>query len=150
TPELEKPIARMLELCDQVDDPVMRISVNIQIWAFFSLRGDIWRASELSERRLMRLAESVADPLVTVLANVARGMTLEDLGDYTRARVHLEQAVKLYDRKTLTPATALQDPGVLGLAYLAVTLFSLGFPDRAISMAAQATGLAREIRDPLS
>src|SRR5262249_33566288 len=25
TPELEKPIARMLELCDQVDDPVMRI-----------------------------------------------------------------------------------------------------------------------------
>jgi adenylate cyclase len=66
--------------------------------------------------------------------------------------VHLEQGLALYDprqHRALTPAS-IQNPGVTCLAFVARTLWMLGYPDQALQRSQDALTRARELAHPFS
>jgi class 3 adenylate cyclase/predicted ATPase len=147
-PELEAQFEHMFRLCEQIDDPLLLFFVRVQAWAFASVRGEhVPRARELSER-LMAMAEEIAHPMLQLWAHVVCGNTAYHMGRMSSAREHLEKGLALYDPHAEQASGAFQDPGVLAGAYMAPTLWFLGYPDRALRAGRAAIRLARDKQDP--
>ncbi len=145
-PELEAPFGRMLELCDKFGEAFMQFLVQVQTWTFFAVRGDQkGRANNLSER-LLQTAQVLSDPMIAMWADLARGVTLFHLGDFTAARMFLQRALAAYNPGMISPGN-YENPGVGCNAYLSLTLWSLGYLDQAIATSERAIKLARELRD---
>jgi predicted ATPase len=70
------------------------------------------------------------------------------LGELLLARDHLEMAISLYDRER--PIASGLDAGVSCLSYLALTLWTLGYPDQALKRDNEAVALARALSHPLT
>jgi predicted ATPase len=87
-----------------------------------------------------------------VLAHQGMGAILFSLGDFTLAREHLEQALTFYDSQQHNPYSSQlpQDPGIVSLAYLAWTLWYLGYPEQALKKKSEALTLAHELSHPPS
>ena len=87
-------------------------------------------------------------------AQQALGLTAFRPGDFATARTHLEQSVAVYDPSIHSPEHSQvmygQDPGVLGLSFLAWSLWYLGYPDQALQRSQEVQNLARELGHPLS
>jgi tetratricopeptide (TPR) repeat protein len=97
-------------------------------------RGELRTALEFDEQALL-LAQRQHDPARLVSAHVGLGNILHDLGEFTAARVHLEQGLLLagsQQDRTLT-FRAGQDPRLLALGYMAQTLWLLGYADQALT-----------------
>ena len=62
----------------------------------------------------------------------------------------MEQGIALYDRKRHSTLTDLygQDPAVVCLAFGAVALWLLGYPDQAVRRSREAVALGEELRQP--
>jgi len=147
-PELETQFDQMFRLCEQIEDPLLLFFVQVQAWAFASVRGEHEpRARELSDS-LMAMAEKLAHPMLTVWACVARGNTYYHMGRMAAACEQIEKGLALYDPQAEQAAGAFQDPGVLAGAYMAPTLWFLGYPDRALAAGRAAIQLARDKKDP--
>ena len=145
-PELEAPFSRMLELCDKFGEAFMQFLVQVQTWTFFAVRGDQrGRANSLSER-LLKTAQVLSDPMISMWADLARGVTLFHLGEFAGARTYLERALAAYNPGMISPGN-YENPGVGCNAYLSLTLWSLGYLDQAVATSERAIKLARELRD---
>jgi adenylate cyclase len=70
------------------------------------------------------------------------------MGEWLLARDHLEVAISLYDRER--PMWIGFDTGVNCLSYMALTLWTLGYPDQALKSGNEAVALAQALSDPLS
>ena len=84
---------------------------------------------------------------------IAMGGTSYFRGEFCEAREHLEELLGLYDPQKHRGHEYLSisvNVGVLGLFYLSWTLFSLGYPDQALTRAREALALARELSHPFS
>jgi tetratricopeptide (TPR) repeat protein len=100
----------------------------------------------------MRLAQSAQDPFLLSVAHDALGRTLYYFGELTAARLHVEQALALYDCQTHphpTIATSNLDLRPDCLSYAAWTLSRLGYPDQALKRSQEAVTLARGLSHPL-
>ena len=75
------------------------------------------------------------------------GTTLLYMGDFGKARLHLDQALALYDPIEHRPLAARfgTDASVSVLFYRSMALWSLGYPDAALADASRAVKDAREI-----
>jgi predicted ATPase len=93
------------------------------------------------------MAERLAHPVLQLWAHVVRGNTDYHMGRMARAREHLDEALALYDPQAEQASGAFQDPGVLAGAYMAPTLWYLGYPDSAVAAGYAAIQLARDKRD---
>jgi adenylate cyclase len=74
------------------------------------------------------------------------------IGEFAAAREHLEQAVALYDfdrHRSLGPQYG-DDPGVTSLGFLALALWFLGHPDRALERSRAGEALAERLAAPYS
>jgi predicted ATPase len=83
-----------------------------------------------------------------LLAHLALGDTSLSMGEFLLSREHLEIAISLYDRER--PMEIGHDTGVNCLAYMAHTLWTLGYPDRALKRGDEAVALAQALSHPLS
>ena len=63
---------------------------------FIVSRAEYQKAHELGEQ-LFALAQRQQDPALLLVAHYALGTTLYHLGEFARARAHLEQGLALYD-----------------------------------------------------
>jgi predicted ATPase len=72
------------------------------------------------------------------------------LGRPTAARAHLEQALALDGGRHSLRFTYLYDPRVVCLSFLSATLFTLGYPDQALSRTQQALAEAHDRAHPES
>jgi predicted ATPase len=147
-PELETEFKQMFRLCEQINDPLLFFFVQVQAWAFASVRGEIEPRSRALSDSLMTMAEQLGHPMLHVWAYVARGNTAYHMGEMAVAREQLEKGLALYDPQAEQAAGAFQDPGVLAGAYMAPTLWFLGYPDRALAAGRAAIQLARDKKDP--
>src|SRR5262249_53399683 len=104
---------------------------------------------ELAEQ-LFNLAQGAQDPAQLLQARQALAVTSLCLGDPAATREHMEQGVALYDPKRHHSHTFLygQDPGVACLAFGAVALWLLGYPDQAVQRSREAVALAGELGQP--
>ena len=115
--DLEKPIERMLDLCGQLDDPVLSFSVQLQLWAFSSVRGDHnGRGREICSI-LSRNADLSGVPMLRMWAHLTMGFNLHHLGKLKEAQESLEAGLALFDADAPSSNANFANPGVLALTY---------------------------------
>ncbi len=145
-PEAEHIYARAQALCEQLQEAPLLFRVLWGLWMFYLVRCDLAKARELAER-FFTLAR---DPAQLLQAHEALVVTSLHAGDPAGTRAHMEQGVALYDLPRHGRLTDLygQDPAVTCLAFGAVALWLLGYPDQAVERSRQAIGLGKELREP--
>jgi predicted ATPase len=149
-PEVQQTYARALALCQQLGDTPQRFATLWGLQRFYRGQGAYVTARELGEQ-LVQFAERAVDPRDRQEAHDALGMTLFFLGDYAAARAHLEQGSVRTDpaQRDLVPRQG-EAPGVRGLAFVAQTLWCLGFPAQAVQRSREALAQAQALAHPYS
>jgi predicted ATPase len=148
-PEAERIYARARALYERVREAPRLFPMLWGLWAYYLVRSELGKARELAER-LFTLAEMARDPAQLLQARQALAITSHCLGDPAATREHMEQGVAQYDPKRHSSDTYPygQDPGVGCLAFGAVALWLLGYPDQAVQRSEEAVALGEELGQP--
>jgi predicted ATPase len=148
-PEAERTYHRARTLCEQVQEAPPLFLVLWGLWMFYEVRSDLVKSQELAER-LFTLAQKAQDTVQLLQARLALTVTSLSLGDLAATREHAEQAVAVYDPRRHSSHTHLygQDPGVACLAFGAIALWLLGYPDQAAESSREAVALGEELGQP--
>jgi DNA-binding winged helix-turn-helix (wHTH) protein/predicted ATPase len=150
-PEVEHTYARARVLCAQVKKTPQLFPTLRGLWRCYRSRGALPTALELGEE-LYRLAQREAAPTHLLEAHDALGQTLFSLGDYAAAWRHFAQGIPLIDL-TIQDGQARHQgiaPGGTCLAYAALALWSLGYPEQGLQRCQEALTLAQEFEHPQS
>jgi predicted ATPase len=150
-PEAERTFDRAHALCEQVQEAPPLFSVLRGLWAIYEARSELGKSRELAER-LFTLAQRTQDEVQLIQARMALVVTSFCLGDPAAAREHMEQGVAQYDPRRHSSHACIygQDPGMACLAFGAVAVWLLGYPDRAVERSREAVALAEELEQPCS
>jgi predicted ATPase len=151
-PELERAFTRARELCEQLDEPLALFGALLGLSAVYYLRAELRTAYELAEQLLER-AQSTHDSALIMWARIALGNALFSMGELLRAQEQLEDAIFLYDlerERLLADRHVGVDAGVAALSHAADTLWTLGYPDRALKRSSEALALAQALAHPHS
>jgi predicted ATPase len=148
-PAAERTYARARILCEQVQEAPSLFLVLWGLWMYYEVSSDLKKSWELAER-LFALAQKAQDPAQLLQARMALAVTSFSLGDPAATREHTEQGVVLYDPTRHSSHTHLygQDPKVASLAFGAVALWLLGYPDQARKRSREAVALGEELGHP--
>jgi hypothetical protein len=109
-------------------------------------RGEFDLAQRLDED-LLRVSSQRNDPGGLVLGHYPSGRTLLFLGKFALSRLHLEEALALYDpisHGSLVHQAGIH-PRVGTRATFGISLFCLGYPDQALAQSSAAVNEAREL-----
>jgi DNA-binding SARP family transcriptional activator/predicted ATPase len=149
--EVNATFTRARELSIMVLDPPQLFPLIYGLRSFYLMRADHETARGIAEQ-LIAIAEQEGDSSFFLQAHEALGSTLFYLGKFTQAKEHLERGIELYDAKQHQAHAYLygQDPGVACKSYLGLSLWNLGYPDRALSRIEDAIDLGREQEHPFS
>lgn len=142
-PEVERVYARAQELCRQLGYSPRLLQVLLGLEAFYFIRAELPIAQQLAER-CWTLVEHQPDPARRLPVHWALGQVLFHRGLFVPALAQVEQGLALYSPDLHQPH-ALQDPGVMCLAYTALTRLCLGYPDHALQTTQQMLTLARTL-----
>jgi predicted ATPase len=148
-PELAQIYAHARALCERVQETPLFFPVLRGSWAFHLVRSEHDKSRNLAER-LFALAEKSQDPAQILQARQALAVTFFFLGDQAVAREHVEQGIAIYDPSRHSGQAYIygQDPGVICLAFGAVVLWLLGYPDQAVRRSREAVALSEQLRQP--
>jgi predicted ATPase len=148
---VEQAYARALELCRELQDASQLCRTLHGLSIFYFVRAEYTRARELGEQCL-KLAQRDQDLVPLLMAHRALANAALWVGEVTSARAHCEQIVALYDRHKHGAFAFLygEDHGVIGLSYLALALWALGYPEQALQRSHEALILEKEVSHPLS
>jgi len=151
-PEVEKAYIRARELCLEVGETSQIYPVLVGLWVHYFVRGELSKALELGQQ-LLQLAPSEQDPAVFLQAYRTLGATLCSMGEFHSSLKHCNQGISLYKSRHQRFRDALayvHDPGAVYLAYSAIALWCLGFPDQALKRSHESVALVRELDHPFS
>ncbi len=128
-PEAERIYARARKLCQQLPHAPL-FPILWGLWMFYEVGGQPWNSRELAEQ-LFALSQT---PDQFLQARQALTITALCLGNPFASRHHMEEGIKHYDPTLHSRHTYLygQDPGVGCLAFGAIALWLLGYPDQAV------------------
>ncbi|MDA9496221.1 adenylate/guanylate cyclase domain-containing protein [Bradyrhizobium sp. CCBAU 11357] len=130
---------RAIVLCERLGDTEHLLPSLYGQYAYCIASGRIPKALEYSHR-CQSLAAHTGDRLARLIAHRAMGATLLEMGEFEAAKAQLEQILAI-DRVEMDQALSvlyLADPHASGLAYLALSLWALGYPDQAVTARQQA------------
>lgn len=149
SPEAERTYDRAGALCEQVQEAPALFPVLWGLWMFHVVRSNLGKSRELAER-LFVLAQRGQDHFLRPHARLALTVTALSCGDPSTTREHAEHGVADYDATQHSDRTHIygQDPGVPCLAFGAVALWLLGYPDQAMQRSQEAVALGGELRHP--
>ena len=151
TESVKQAYTRALQLCSQngLDEHTFPAVFGLWTWNF--LRATLREAQALAEH-LLNTAENVGDPVYKVLAHEALGFTFFAQGKFAAAHTELGHSIILCEDSKAAAYLDLsaQDPRVHTRSYDAMTLWLLGFPDRALQLCAEARQCADVTRHPFS
>jgi predicted ATPase len=150
-PEVEHAYIQARVLCQQVGETPQLVPVLLGLYRFYLVQSQLHTAREIGDT-LLRLAQQADDPALTVLAHYALGATWFWRGVLPAARQHLEEGLTHYtpDQSRALVFRMGLDPGVGCRAYIAWTLWLLGYPDQALTRAHDALVVAHELSHPYS
>jgi TOMM system kinase/cyclase fusion protein len=150
-PEVGRVYARARELCEQIGETPQLMRVVLGLRNFYQVGGEFHTARELGEQGVA-LAQRMHDDAFLVYAHMALAHTLFSLGEFVRAREHLEQGTVLYNpqRHRSYAFSQGKDAGVNSLTLLAWSLAYLGYPEQALRRVQEALTLAQRVSHPPS
>ena len=151
-PEVQRAYERAFILSQQVKETRQLLRSLVGLCAFHFLRAELQPVKELTAQ-LFRLAQSTSDSTPLLWAHTMQGLNLAMLGELSDALKHLEAGIAMYDPQRHRPDRSqiiAQDPKVTSLAYAALTLWRLGYPDQARKRADETLALARELSHPFN
>lgn len=148
-PEAERIYARARALCEQVNDSALLFPVLRGLWAFYEVRSELGKSQELAGH-LLALGRRAQDSAQIVQAHQVFSVTTYCLGNPAATHEHVEQGVALYDPTRHSSQAYIygQDPGAVCLAFGAVALWLLGYPDQAVERSREAVALGQELGQP--
>jgi class 3 adenylate cyclase/predicted ATPase len=151
SPKVEEIYSRARELCGMVSDPSQLCAVLYGLFGIHNTRAAYSTAKELANE-MIRLAESLEDPVFGALASFSAGQTQFLLGAPSQCRRWFERTAGVYsrDRKRELMLLAGFDCGIATMAWDSVAMWMLGYPDGALSKMEHAAALARESGHPHS
>lgn len=150
-PEVERIYTRTQELCQQLDGTPQLFQALWGLLGFWLVRGELQTAQALAQQ-MLAIAEQTQHPILLTHAQLVSGQVAFHWGALRRAQDYLEKSIASYRQqpRRLDPSLTVQDPGVASLSYLAMVVWLLGYPDRALTRATEAVSLAEELNHPLS
>ena len=151
-PEVGPVFQRAREICARVGEPQQQFAMVFGNFAWRIVRGEMDLALVLAHEALA-FAEKYDDPGMLMEALFLIGVALFYRGDFAGARYQYEKALALHDdrdRNRIWAAVVGEDAGVTHRCYLALALWHLGYPDRALKVNREARELARSIEHPFS
>lgn len=137
---------RARELLAQGGDDAVETEVVFGLWGHFWMTARHDRALALAEW-LLAHADRAGGGLGEAVAHRTLGSTLFTLGDFPRARQHLETAVQ-WEFSSPPGAAFAVDPTIAARLMLAWTLWIAGLPGRALDEVHRALRAARATEDP--
>jgi predicted ATPase len=150
-PETGHAYVRARELWQQLGSPSEFLHVP---WGqfFYHVNRCEFDVAQLLARDLLRLSREHNDSAGLVLGHTCSGRALVSIGRFGSSRLHLEQALALYDptsHGSLVDQIGI-DPKVISQTNLALVLFCLGYPHRAFAQGSAAVATARTLAHPPS
>jgi predicted ATPase len=145
-PETGHAHARARELWEQLGSPSEFLRVPYGQSIYHMHRGEFDLAQRLHED-LLRVSSQRNDPGGLVLGHYSSGRTLFFLAKFALSRLHLEEALALYDpisHGSLVHQAGIH-PRVGTRATFGISLFCLGYPDQALAQSSAAVNEAREL-----
>jgi predicted ATPase len=151
-PEIGRMAARALILSERVGTQPERMRAMLEMVGFRVVKGIGMAESLETAEDALQLALAQKDSALLTPAYDWVGVILYNLGEFSRAREYLEQAVALYDRRYHATHIRLfgVDYGVLSLSFASHALWHLGRASQALERSRQALGLAEELGHPFS
>ena len=143
---------RARELADRIGQPAQRFVVMRGNFAWHVVRGDFKLCVELAAEAL-QFVGTLSDPGMMMEALFLQGLTKFYRGDFAGARDHFSLAVVDFDDRNRTKFWAThtgEDSGVTHRCYLALALWHLGYPHRALQLSRETVALARTIGHPFT
>ncbi|MEO8181890.1 MAG: AAA family ATPase [Deltaproteobacteria bacterium] len=156
-PEVERHYARARELCQALGETARLTQTMPGILLFHLVRGQYRTLCELA---LTSGAADASGSAGTALLDVAPadrsslesdvllGSALTFMGDLSGAQARLGRALRGYELAEQSVRLQALDVIALGRSLLGVTLWLLGFPDRAIALERDTLALGESSRDP--
>jgi class 3 adenylate cyclase/predicted ATPase len=150
-PEVEQAFTQARRLCQQVGEIAQLFPVLYGLWRFYVVRQQFQTAHDLGET-LLGLTQRADDPALAVSARYALGSTSLWRGVLPVAHQHLEEAIShdTPDQRHRMVFRIGQDPGVACRICAAMTLWLLGYPERALARLHEALTLAHALVHPFS
>ena len=143
---------RARALCERLGETPQRFAMMWGNYAFHVVRGDFRLCADLAEEA-MEFGERLNDPGILMEALFLRGLTMLYRGDFSGAHEWCDRSIAKYDDRARTAywATLIgEDAGVTNRCYLALALWHLGYPERALQLSRETVTLAREINHSFS
>ena len=144
--------ARAKELCDRLGGETSRLFPALRgLWTGNRGRGQIHKARELADQ-LLEIAQRSGDRSLLLEAHHAQWSTQYGFGDWRAVGEHAAQGLALYRPEHFSHAFLYggHDSAVCATAHAGVSLWMLGFPDRALARVEESITIARELSHPPS
>ena len=152
-PEVAQAYERARELCQDATDGADLVRVLSGLGILYINRGELRLACDIGQQ-LLGLAERRQETDLFVGGHELLGLAALRLGDLVDCRSHMELAVRRYEdvHDHALRDSLGRDPRVSCLAFGALALWLLGYPDQAVAGAAQALRAAHAAtpRHPVS
>jgi predicted ATPase/class 3 adenylate cyclase len=151
TQEVEEAYARALELFEGDRELPQLFPVLRGLASFYNYRAEFDKGAEVG-REILRLADAQDDPSMRVDGHLVLGSSLALEHDLHGGLEHLDRAIALFESQGPRSRRFRlgNNPGAAGLTTSALTLWILGFPDRALERANRAVALATELEHPFT
>jgi predicted ATPase len=146
SPDVEHVFAQAYALCQQLGDTPQRVAVLQGLWMVYNARAEYQTAQEFAEQALT-IAQRLQDPSFLSQAHFTLGVPFYNRGELTSAHAHFEQGITFAD---ILPPPRIGDtnnPRVWCRVFAALTLWYLGYPDRALQRSHEALTFAPQSSD---
>ena len=146
-PQVEGIYLRAREICHLLGDAPELFPALWGLTLFHAIRGDVARFSHLAEE-LLEQATATGRNDFLIAAHQMMASSREFRGDTQESNSHFQEAIRrhsLSDVRAMNATFGL-DPGMIARSLGPRPLWFLGYPDRALTLATDTVGFARQAR----
>ncbi len=151
TPDVEAAFASAVDLFERGTDVRQQFSVLRGLASLYMFRAQLDESARLG-REILALGEREGDPGMLIDGHLLVGATLMSFDDLHGGLDHFDRAIALFPAQRTRPRTARvgNDPRISCLTASGITLWLLGYPDRAVERVDAALALAAELEHPFT